>query len=228
MRYEERSPRYWDQPTYSHAYGIPERGAKASLADLVSQYTRLNMNMMDRVSQMVLDTFEPASEKSRSPKRWLREDECGGPCYDDPCHCRCCICDSDLVVYTRLGERRIVPLRIENHRRRTREITLDLSDWTTRGGKKTAIQSEILPEKQFIIEPCAENEIFLVIDADQVEPDENFRKKERKFPDVEDCLVLYGDLKVEGCGIRPVRIALALLPRDCYSYVIHCNCSCCS
>jgi hypothetical protein len=26
---------------------------------------------------------------------------------------------------------------------------------------------------------------------------------------VDDCLVVYADLRVEGCGIRPVRIALA-------------------
>jgi len=32
---------------------------------------------------------------------------------------------------------------------------------------------------------------------------------------------------VEGCEMRPVRIALALLPRDCADYKVDCGCSCC-
>ena len=227
MRYENRSSHYWDEPAYSPVHDVPQRGAKTSLTDLASQYARLNMMMMDRMSQMLLDALESAAEKGRSPKRRVREDECGNPCYHDPCHCRCCICDSDLVVYARLGERRIVPIQIENHRRREREITLELSDWTTSGGKKIAIQAEILPSKKFVLEACAEKEIILVIDIKQVELDESRKAGEARLPDVDDCLVVYADLLVEGCGIRPVHIALALLPRDCFPYVIHCDCVCC-
>ena len=48
-----------------------------------------------------------------------------------------------------------------------------------------------------------------------------------RLPDVDECTVLYADLRVEGCGIRPIRIALALLPRDCYAYEAECDCGCC-
>jgi hypothetical protein len=45
--------------------------------------------------------------------------------------------------------------------------------------------------------------------------------------DVDNCIVYYADLRVEGCEIRPVRIAVALLPRDCGDYRITCSCQCC-
>jgi hypothetical protein len=47
------------------------------------------------------------------------------------------------------------------------------------------------------------------------------------LPDVNDCLVAVGDLRVDGCDIRPVRIAVAILPRDCSAYQIECGCCCC-
>jgi hypothetical protein len=39
--------------------------------------------------------------------------------------------------------------------------------------------------------------------------------------------VFSADLRVEGCDTRPIRIALALLPRDCNAYEIDCGCGCC-
>jgi hypothetical protein len=51
--------------------------------------------------------------------------------------------------------------------------------------------------------------------------------KDRTLPDVDDCLVAVGDLRVEGCDIRSVRIAVAILPRDCSPYEIECGCCCC-
>jgi len=45
--------------------------------------------------------------------------------------------------------------------------------------------------------------------------------------DIDDCRVFYADLRVEGCEMRPVRIALALLPRDCAGFRVNCGCNCC-
>lgn len=209
-----------------------------SLTDLFGEYNRLNMMMMDRVGQMVMDTLEPAVSRlqARTPapsQRYLEhKDPCGhDPCYHDSCHCTCCIADADLVVYARLGERRVVPITIENDRHREREITLSLSDWTTHGGKKTAVKAA-LSESQFTLEACAEKSVILMIEANQVDLDQAGKttaaKEERaRQIDVDDCLVLYADLRVEGCGIRPLRLALAFLPRDCSPFEIHCRCSCC-
>ena len=36
-------------------------------------------------------------------------EECWQPCERcDPCHCSCCVTDADLIIYSRLGERRVV------------------------------------------------------------------------------------------------------------------------
>jgi hypothetical protein len=59
------------------------------------------------------------------------------------------------VVYARLGERRVVPVIIENNRHRERQINLSLSEWTTHGGKKTAVKAA-LSESEFTLEACSE------------------------------------------------------------------------
>jgi hypothetical protein len=45
--------------------------------------------------------------------------------------------------------------------------------------------------------------------------------------DVDQCTVLYADLTIEGCDTRPVRIALAILPRTCGAYELTCRSGCC-
>jgi hypothetical protein len=52
------------------------------------------------------------------------------PCQPDPCACRCCVTDADLVVEARVGERRVIPIVIENAWRRERDVELELSSWT--------------------------------------------------------------------------------------------------
>jgi hypothetical protein len=151
-------------------------------------------------------------------------EECCWPCAPcDPCHCRCCISDADLLIYSRLGERRVVPLRIENRWRRERDIKLELSGWTTHGGKAGPITAALEPPgSTFKLGPCAVRFVTLVVETPPGERGEGDR-----LIDVDDCVVYYADLRVEGCDIRPIRIALALLPRDCRAYDIACRCSCC-
>ncbi len=163
-------------------------------------------------------------------------------CHGDQCHCRCCITDADLVVYARVGERRLVPLTLENPRRRERKVKLELSNWSSHGGRAGHIKSEIVGPVEFTLAPCHEHQAILLIEAAAAtEPAANAPAPaehaaehadvtpilERKLTDVDDCQVFYADLRVEGCDIRPVRIALALLPRDCASHKVECGCSCC-
>jgi hypothetical protein len=49
----------------------------------------------------------------------------------------------------------------------------------------------------------------------------------RRVPDVDDCLVAVADLRIQGCDTRPLRIAVAILPRDCNRYEVHCGDRCC-
>jgi hypothetical protein len=179
------------------------------------------------VVEEVIQTAAPVARKAR------RRRECGEPCdgADCNCHCRCCIGDVDLAVYTRAGERRVVPVRIENTRRREREVKLNVSDFTTRGGRAVPVNVSIAGPADLTLAPCAEQEATLLVDVsragngDAEAPD---KEKERgKLRDVDECLVALGDLRLEGCDVRPVRIAVAVVPRDCSPYEIECGCACC-
>jgi hypothetical protein len=89
--------------------------------------------------------------------------DCG--CHDD-CHCQCCIgSDIDLVVYSRLGERRLVPLTLVNERRREREIVLELSGFTTKGGSAVPVTGTILGASSFTLAPCQKQAVTLVIES---------------------------------------------------------------
>jgi hypothetical protein len=171
---------------------------------------------------------------SRAPQRWKqwgppRRDECCEPCGRyDPCHCNCCIVDADLVVYARLGETRVIPLCFENRWRRERQIKLDLSGWTTRGGHPAPIVARFLPPApEFKLGPCATHCISLIIEAPFDRLTTGSQEGRKEPIDVDDCLVCYADCRVEGCDIRALRIAVALLPRDCGPYRVVCECDCC-
>ena len=170
--------------------------------------------------------------------------DCGCGCRDcerDDCHCRCCVVNAELVVNTRLGERRIVPLTLENNRRREREVKLELSDFSSKGGSDSGVSGELLSPAEFTLAACEEREILIGINVgggDQQSGDKDTTKKEQaartqgsgsydRLPDVDECRVAYGNLRVVGCDIRPIRIAVATLPRDCHDYRIDCACGCC-
>jgi hypothetical protein len=154
------------------------------------------------------------------------------PCREDSCECYCCVGDVDLVVYTRVGERRIVPISIENERRREREVTLELSDWATRGGRTGAVTTLELEPKEFTLPACGEQKVQLAIEAhgesdaaDQVGADRDVANRE--LHDVDECLVVKADLRLVGCDHRAIRIAAAILPRDCEPFRVNCGCGCC-
>lgn len=215
-------------------------------------------------------------------------DTCQPQCGPDPCQCSCCIGDVDLVVYARVGERRIVPIRIDNTRKRARDIELDLGRFTTKGGNDTPVTGRIVTETAFTVDPCSAHEALLVIEVAQpgdgprqpiptsvptligdrdpsdmtkaelveiareigmtgvssMNKDELVaavsavrmergivaeidRPAPREIRDVDDCHVAVADLRVQGCDTRPVRIAVAVLPRVCSPYDIRCDCRCC-
>lgn len=196
------------------------------------------MELMNRLSQVfsaaLMEGLNQLQASMPAPSADVRRDEC----VPEPCQCECCIGDADLVVYARLGERRIVPLIIENRRRRERQIRLELSGWTTRRGTPSGITGRILEPTEFTLPPCERHEIVLIIDTlraekldaiktERVDATKAESPDRRRLPDVDECQVFYADLRVEGCDIRPIRIALALLPRDCDAYQVECRCTCC-
>lgn len=167
-------------------------------------------------------------------------------CGPEPCECLCCLGDVDLAVYARFGERRVVPISIENERRREKEITLELSDWTTRGGGPGPVRTDLLEPAKFTLAPCGEQDVVLVVEVrptDQGQGDvlqrdvaakdaaakkgQEGQEGRTKIPDVDTCEVVTADLRVVGCDHRPIRIAVAILPRDCDPYRVPCGCTCC-
>lgn len=205
--------------------GSPSSGGSATIGELVDQFSRLNTMVMDRVNQLVIDALQPVStfEGRQTFKR--RPDDCCDSCQRDDCECRCCIGDADYVIYARPGEVRIIPIRLENERRRERVINLEFSGWSRRGGGKAPIGTQIIPEGEFTLPACSERDIRLRVDIAQLQDDNP--DTPNRLPQIDECLVLYGDLRIEGCDVRPVRIALALLPLDCDPFVVECGCSCC-
>lgn len=142
---------------------------------------------------------------------------CGSDAHD--CHCRCCIGDVDLVVNSRVGERRVVPITIHNPRKRAKQVELQLSDWETRGGRQDVAVDASLDRTSLDLGPCDVQTVTLTVTTSQ--------KSDERPHDVDDCTVYVADLRLEGCGIRPLRLALALLPRDCDTYDVYCDCVCC-
>jgi hypothetical protein len=219
------------------------------VSDLIDQMNQLNQTVSNMILQGLSQLAAGGASEAQSTRTHRksrhhdREDDCDchhhddcdccRDCERDDCYCRCCIGDADLVIYARLYELRVVPLTIVNDRRREKKIHLDLGEFKTRGGDTLGVKGALVPPVDFTLPPCGEQQVILAIET-VPEGETRFSTSaaaadnaERRLKDVDECKVLYADLKVEGCDIRPVRIALALLPRDCEDYEIHCGCSCC-
>jgi hypothetical protein len=148
--------------------------------------------------------------------------DCGcKSCEPDRCACRCCVADSDLLLEARVGERRIVTLVIENRWRRERDIELELSSWT-KTSEGVEIKAAILSPASFKLEPCGEAHVVI-----EVAIAGGAATDQQKLSDVSGCAVSYADLRIKGCDLRSVRIAVAVLPRDCDAYKVDCACGCC-
>lgn len=207
----------------------------AGLREVTSAWSDLATDMADAVegfwAAMVpteLATTRPlASSRHRSLQRRPVQ-RCRG-CRSDPCQCRCCIGDADLVVQARLGEVRVVPIRVTNERRRTRQITLELSGFTSSGGHEVPIEGSVLTRREFELQACEHEDVIVVVQASAGNDVTSMQeqREQGRVRDVDDCVVGYADLRIQGCDVRPVRIAVALLPRSCDAYEVRCSCGCC-
>jgi hypothetical protein len=134
-------------------------------------------------------------------------------------------------VYSRLGERRIVPMTVTNERRREREVTLELSGFKTKGGREVPVTGAIVGASTFTLAPCEERAVTITVESSEPSGDTTGDKtggKDTPPTDVDDCLVAVADLRVEGCDIRcPIAIGVVLLPRDCDTFDLACGCGCC-
>jgi hypothetical protein len=171
---------------------------------------------------------------------------CGCRGHGD-CQCTCCIVDADYVVYARCFERRVIPIEVENDTRRAREnVTVEVSDVRTAGGRSLPWNVAAVPTSPITIEACGHTEIDLVVnincrDNDKDDEPKQPRKatartedqgdvllqREGEPIDVDACEVGYVTVRLDGCLVRPIVVAIAVLPRDCDAYHTGCSCSCC-
>ncbi len=221
--------------------GLGQSASNQTTTQYMDSWTRAWGGMYDAWTQAVTSSWAPfyaPQQQSMNPvgkthaKRHEEHcEECGrseGACGHD-CECKCCVGDADLLVHARVGERRVVPLVIENDSHREKQIELELSDWTRsahNGATDIQITGKLLDPIAFTLAGCSEQKVTLMVQIlGQAVGTEDAAN--RGIGDVDGCQVYYADLRVKGCDIRPVRIALALLSRDCSPLTIECRCDCC-
>jgi hypothetical protein len=156
---------------------------------------------------------------------------CGGHHREEhDCHCSCCIRCADAVEFVRCGDLRRIPITLDNDTRRERDVRLELGAFATESGKELGWHAA-LSETQFKLAPCAERTILLTVSVDcskfgTAPPASGDRQPEAPAT-VDRCQVAYATLRAEGCLVRPLVIAVAVLPNDCGAYRAGCLCGCC-
>ena len=222
-----------------HTAGHHHRSGAGRPREMFTAVSTLASSMAEAVDIFIGDLATSAPEIGRRRHRrslfnrshrhhcGCEEERCKG-CSSCSCHCDCCVGDVDLVVYARFGEQRVVPIRIENARSRERDIRLELSEFSSKGGADSPIGGRLVGDAEFTLGPCEERDVIITVNVAGTDTGDNKRVADRReVPDVDDCLVAIADLRIEGCDNRPVRIAVAVLPRDCGHYTVECGCGCC-
>jgi hypothetical protein len=153
---------------------------------------------------------------------------CGHECQEcHDCHCSCCVRCADVLEYTRCGEVRQIPVTFENDTRRERDVKLQLGAFATESGKELGWHAT-LSEHEFKLPPCGEKTVLVTVTVDCAKLERTPGDTERSTPAaVDSCVVAYATLRAEGCTIRPLVIAVAVLPNDCGAHHAGCQCGCC-
>ena len=153
---------------------------------------------------------------------------CGHDCHEcHDCHCSCCVRCADALEYTRCGEVRQIPVTFENDTRREREVKLQLSPFATDSGKELGWPAK-LSEHEFKLPPCGEKTVVVTVgvECEKLSGAVGDRQKPTRGT-VDSCVVAYATLRAEGCTIRPLVIAVAVLPDDCGAFHAGCQSCCC-
>jgi hypothetical protein len=156
-------------------------------------------------------------------------------------------------VYAHCGELRVVPIEIANDTRKVREdVTVDLSDVRSAGGRVLPWQTVLQPVGPLTLDPCSTTKLELLVHIicgdeststapvrtaggdkplakDDVAPNllRMAARQRADFGDVDQCEVGYLTVRLGGCLVRPIVVAIAALPDACATYRAGCSCSCC-
>lgn len=186
--------------------------------------------LVQGLSQVALNFSDTLAARPARAARDRSQKHACGCATENSCHCNCCIVDADVAIYAHLGETRIITLLVTNDRLRDKDIRVALGGFTDRAGKPAPIKGGLFAPTEFKLAPCASQTVVMAIETGPLAPSSGETRPGaniEKLPDVENCTVYYSDLRVDGCEMRPLRIALAILPRDCGVYKIECRTCCC-
>jgi hypothetical protein len=137
------------------------------------------------------------------------------------------VCDADVLVHARCNETRRIPVTFENDTRREKPVKLTLEKFVSAGGKDVGWNGQ-LSEAEFTLKPCDEHTVIVTVQVKcDVGGGSTDKPNDPRRGTLDRCEVGYATLRAEGCLVRPVVIAVAVLPDDCDAYRRPCSCGCC-
>jgi len=196
------------------------------MSNLQQGYTSLYQDPTSALQQMV--DMASSATATQEPRR--KQKGCG--CQEErDCSCECCIRCADTVQYAYCGETRKIPLTFDNDSRRERQVNIQISSFVTDSGQALPWKA-MISETQFTLPPCGEKTVMVgvSIDCGQTNPDGNNPDGSvvgRVGTSVDSCKVGYLKVTADGCMIRPLIVAVAVLPDHCGAHKVGCLCGCC-
>lgn len=232
-----QSTRYANSPAESRGpevlYGYchdSRRMRMMDYSDFMSNLGRGYSNLYQAPAGMAA-IFDPAANAVASDYRRQQ----GGCCHDEQedCSCNCCIQCADVVQYAYCSETRKIPITFDNDTRRERQVSLQMGGFSTDSGNQLPWKAS-LSETKFTLGPCSRKSIFIAVNIDcgQGSSTEDSASTGAagnvpRIGTVESCRVGYARLVADGCLIRPIIVAIAVLPDHCRAHRISCLCGCC-
>jgi hypothetical protein len=138
-----------------------------------------------------------------------------------------------VLVHARCNETRRIPVTFENDTRREKPVTLTLEKFVSAGGKEVGFGGQ-LSETTFTLGPCDEHTVIVTVQVKcdsfsggTQPPGSTDAPSNVRRGTLDRCEVAYATLRAEGCLVRPVVLAVAVLPDDCDAYRRPCGCGCC-
>jgi hypothetical protein len=216
-----RRYRMMDLPDYMSNM---QQGMTRWMSDPVAMYQEISRGYS------MPGAVRPSGVRSRTE----HEGDCGCGCRGNcDCHCECCVCDADVLVHARCNETRRIPVTFENDTRREKPVTLTLEKFVTAGGKDVGWSGQ-LSESAFTLGPCDEHTVIVTVQVKcdtfsggTQPPGTTDNPNNVRGGTLDRCEVAYATLRAEGCLVRPVVLAVAVLPDDCDAYRRPCSCGCC-
>jgi hypothetical protein len=221
--------------------GYCQRSRRYRMMDLPEYLSNVQQGMSRLVtdgSTLYQDAFARLYGTASPAGTAVTRGGCG--CRSDSgcdCHCECCVCDADVLVHGRCGELRRIPVTFENETRHERPVKLTLDRFVTAGGRELGWPSQ-LSESEFTLRACESRTILVAVQLQCPPPGTGEPGTPGGPPNeppaaadragsVDRCEVGYATLRAEGCLVRPVVLAVAVLPDDCDTYRRPCGCGCC-